>query len=151
MFLICCSIIITTPKMFLDLRWHSCSTLNHFKWRRNEKAMNFESKRGPNRRKNKNVFCKYESYFSTLIGYSSFLVPKQTLGQRKLNLWTFSSINSSKVLIMFALVSYFRLNFNYIIFIIFWLGSTRFLIRFQLCLLIMYTVSQWCVPFLFII
>jgi hypothetical protein len=48
--------------------------------------MSFQNKRGPNRRKNKNVFCKYEIFSSTLIGYSSFLVPKQTRGQRKLNL-----------------------------------------------------------------
>ncbi len=44
--------------------------------------MNFESKKGPNRKKKKNMFCKYESFFpSTLIGFSSFPVPKQTLGQ----------------------------------------------------------------------
>jgi hypothetical protein len=35
------------------------------------------------------------------------------------------------VLIMFILVNYFQLNFNYIIFIIFWLGSTRFQLGFK--------------------
>jgi len=49
--------------------------------------MSFESKRGPNGRKKKNMFCKYESFFcSTLIGFFFFLVPKQTFGQGELNL-----------------------------------------------------------------
>jgi hypothetical protein len=56
-----------------------------------------------------------KGFSSTLIGFSSFTVPKQTLGQWKLNLWTFSTINASKVLIMFVLVNYFQLSFNYII------------------------------------
>ncbi len=74
--------------------------------------MSFEN-RNPNRRKKKNMFHKYESFFSsTLIGFSSFLVPKQTLGQWKLNLWTFSTINANKVLIVFVLMNYFQLSFN---------------------------------------
>jgi hypothetical protein len=48
--------------------------------------MSFESRRGLNRRE-KNLFCKYERLFSsTFIGFSPFLVPKQTLGQCELNL-----------------------------------------------------------------
>jgi integral membrane sensor domain MASE1 len=36
-----------------------------------------------------------------------------------------------KVLIMFVLISYFQLSFNYIIFPIFWLDSTRFQLGFN--------------------
>jgi hypothetical protein len=55
----------------------------------------------------KNLFCKYERFFSsTFIGFSPFLVPKQTLGQWELNLWNF-------------------------IFPIFWLSSTRFQLGFN--------------------
>jgi hypothetical protein len=103
--------------------------------------MSFESKRGPNRRKNKNVFCKHESYFSTLIAYSSVLVPKQTLGQRKLNLWTFSTINASKVLIMFVLMNYFQLSFELYNFYYILIGFNYISIRFHLCLLIMHKVG----------
>ncbi len=104
--------------------------------KKNEKIMSFESRRGPNK---ENVFCKYEIFFSsTLIGFSSFLVPKQTFGQWELNLWTFSTINASKVLIMFVLVNYFQLSFNYIISPIFWLGSTKFQLGFNY-------VSQLCI------
>jgi hypothetical protein len=42
--------------------------------------MSFESRRGPNTRKNKNVFYTYEFFSSTLIGFSSFTVPKYTFG-----------------------------------------------------------------------
>ncbi len=47
--------------------------------------------------KRKNCFVNMNFFSSTLIGFSSFLVPKQTLGQWKLNLWTFSTIDASKV------------------------------------------------------
>jgi hypothetical protein len=67
----------------------------------------------------------------SFIDFSSFPIPKQTLGQWELNLRTFSTIKASKVLIMFILMSYFQLSFNYIIFTIFWLGSTRFQLGFN--------------------
>jgi len=40
-----------------------------------------------------------------------FPIPKQTFGQWKLNLWTFSTIHVSKILIMFVLMNYFQLSF----------------------------------------
>ncbi len=86
----------------------------------------------------KTCFVSMKVFSSTLNGFSSFTIPKQTFGQWELNLWTFSTINASKVLIMFVLVSYFQLSFNYIIYPIFWLGSTRFQLGFnyvcQLCI-----------------
>ncbi len=48
--------------------------------------MSFESRRAPNRRKEKTCFASMKFFSSTLIGFSSFLVPKQTLRQLKLNL-----------------------------------------------------------------
>jgi len=65
--------------------------------------------------KRKACFVSMKVFSSTLIGYSSFPIPKPALGQWKSNLWTFSTINASKVLIMFVLVSYFQLSFNHII------------------------------------
>jgi hypothetical protein len=87
--------------------------------------------------KKKTCFANMKVFFNSL-GFSSFLVPKQTFRQWELNLWTFSTINANKILIMFVLVSYFQLNLNYIISSIFWLGSTRFQLGFnyvcQLCI-----------------
>jgi hypothetical protein len=71
--------------------------------------MSFESRRGPNRRNKKMCFVSMKVF-------SSFLIPKQTFGQWELNLWSFSTINASKVLIMFVLMNYFQLyNFFYIL------------------------------------
>ncbi len=96
-----------------------------------KKLWALKSRKGPNRKKKKS-FYKYESFvFSTFIGFSSFPIPKQTFEQWELNLWTFSTINASKVLIMSVLVSYFELSFNYIISPIFWFGSTRFQLGFN--------------------
>jgi hypothetical protein len=71
--------------------------------------MSFESRRGPNKKKEKkeHVLKVWKFFFSsTFIGFFPFLVPKQTLGQWELNLWTFISP-------------------------IFWLGSTRFQLGFN--------------------
>jgi hypothetical protein len=46
--------------------------------------------------KRRACFVSMKVLSSSLIGYSSFPVPKQTLRQRKLNLRTFSPINASK-------------------------------------------------------
>jgi len=87
--------------------------------------MSFENRMGPNIRKKKR-FVSMNFFSSTLIGFSPFPIPNQTLKQWELNLWTFSTINANKVLIIFVLVNYFQLSFNYIISLTFWLGLTRF-------------------------
>jgi hypothetical protein len=53
----------------------------------------------------KKCFVSMKVFLFNSHSFSSFLIPKQTLGQWKLNVWTFLTINASKVLIMFVLVS----------------------------------------------
>jgi len=81
--------------------------------------------------KRKTCFVSMKVFFSNSHWFCSFPIPKQTLGQWKLNLQKNSTINASKVLIMFILVNYFQLSFNYIISPIFWLGSIRFWLGFN--------------------
>jgi hypothetical protein len=49
--------------------------------KKNEKVMSFESRKVQIEEKRKTCFVSMKVFSSTLIGFSSFLVLKQTLGQ----------------------------------------------------------------------
>jgi hypothetical protein len=50
---------------FFNFRWCYYNTLNHFKLIRNKKVTRFESRRGPKKKKKKNLFVSWKAYFSS--------------------------------------------------------------------------------------
>ncbi len=111
-----------------NLRWRS--TLNHLKWRWNEKLMSFESRRVQIEEKRKTNFVSMKVFFFNSHWFFFFSSSKTNTWAMRAKLMNLFN-HQCKVLIMFVLISYFQLSFNYIIFPIFWLDSTRFQLGFN--------------------
>jgi hypothetical protein len=91
--------------------------------------------------KRKSCFVSMKVFFFNFHWFSSFSIPKQTFGQWELNLWTFSTINASKVLIMFIL-QLLSPKFQLYIFSYILIGFNHISIRFPLCLSTMYNYAH---------